>query len=98
MSSERVQRLLKEPENIRLEFKEAINSLPGNLFESICAMLNRDGGDIILGANDAGVVLGVVEYEISTMVTNLVNLSNNQQKLTRLLFFFLKRYKYQANG
>ncbi|MFH1121927.1 MAG: RNA-binding domain-containing protein [Bacteroidota bacterium] len=81
MSSERLQRLLKEPENIRLEFKEAIGALPGNLFESICAMLNRDGGDIILGANDAGVVLGVEESEVSTMVTNLVNLSNNKQKL-----------------
>lgn len=49
MSIERVERLINEPENIRLEFKEAVFALPNNLFESICAMLNRDGGDIILG-------------------------------------------------
>jgi ATP-dependent DNA helicase RecG len=36
-------RLLKQPENIRLEFKEARLALPSTLFETICAMLNREG-------------------------------------------------------
>jgi len=96
MSIERVQRLLKEPENIRLEFKEAVSDLPKNLFESICSMLNRDGGDIILGVNDSGVVLGVEESQVPTMVANLVNLSNNQQKLDPP--FLLLPQGYQING
>jgi len=62
MSLEIVNRLLLERENIRLEFKEARTTLPGNLFESICAMLNRDGGDILLHRT-AGVV-----FDRSTMV------------------------------
>lgn len=41
--------MLIEKESIHLEFKEAKLALPGNLFETICAMLNRDGGDIVLG-------------------------------------------------
>lgn len=49
-----VTRLLKQAENIRLEFKEARVALPTNLFETICAMLNREGGDILLGVNDSG--------------------------------------------
>lgn len=81
MSIERVKKLLKEKENIHLEFKEAKNALPANLFESICAMLNRDGGDILLGVNNDGVVIGIDEVAVSTMVTNIVNLSNNPQKL-----------------
>jgi len=96
MSVERVQRLLKEPENIRLEFKEAVSDLPKNLFESICSMLNRDGGDIILGVNDSGVVLGVEDFQVSAMVTNLVNLSNNQQKLDPP--FILSPQCYEING
>ena len=55
--------------------------MPGNVFESICAMLNRDGGDILLGVQDDGTILGVNAASISTIVTNLVNLSNNSQKL-----------------
>ncbi|MFN0199938.1 MAG: helix-turn-helix domain-containing protein, partial [Bacteroidia bacterium] len=40
MSIERTTQLIKQNENIRLEFKEAARALPGNLFETICAMLN----------------------------------------------------------
>ncbi|MEI6061694.1 MAG: RNA-binding domain-containing protein [Bacteroidota bacterium] len=96
MNIERVKRLLKEKENIRLEFKEAAMALPGNLFESICAMLNCDGGDIILGASDNGDINGVEELQVSTMVTNLVNLSNNQQKLDPPFILFPQNYK--VNG
>jgi len=93
MNIERVKRLLKEKENVRLEFKEAALALPGNLFESICAMLNRDGGDIVLGASDNGDVKGMEESQVSTMVTNLVNLSNNQQKLDPPFILFPQKYQ-----
>lgn len=81
MSKERAMRLLSLGESIRLEYKEAANDLPRNLFETICAMLNREGGDILLGVNDDGQVTGVAEASLRAMVDNLVNLSNNPQKL-----------------
>lgn len=64
-----------------MEYKKARKELPKNLFESVCAMLNREGGDIILGADDEGNVTGLDGVEVETMRTNLVNLSNNSQKL-----------------
>ena len=54
MSIEQARRLLRQREDIRLEFKEAKAELPETLFETICAMLNRDCGDILLGVADAG--------------------------------------------
>lgn len=81
MNLDRIKRLLKTRENIHLEFKEAYSALPGNLFETICAMLNRDGGDILLGVDDTGNIIGVNESSVSQMVTDLVNLSNNPLKL-----------------
>ena len=42
----RIKRIIKQGEGMRVEFKKSTNKLPKNLFESICAMLNRDGGDI----------------------------------------------------
>ena len=83
MNPERIKRLLQQKENIHLEFKEAATTLPGNLFESICAMLNRDGGDILLG---------VEENAVSKMVTDLVNLSNNPQKLDPPFILFPQVY------
>ncbi|MES2733379.1 MAG: RNA-binding domain-containing protein [Bacteroidota bacterium] len=81
MSLQQITPLLQRREGIRLEFKEARLELPGNLFETICAMLNRDGGDILLGIADDGTVTGVEPSKVATMKTNLVNQSNNAQKL-----------------
>jgi len=46
-------------EGITTEFKESKNRLPKNLMESICAFLNRIGGDILLGVKDDGSITGV---------------------------------------
>ena len=96
MSLEIVNILLFQRENIRLEFKEARTALPGNLFESICAMLNRDGGDILLGVADEGTILGIDPSVVESLVTNVVNLSNNPQKLDPP--FILFPIKLQIQG
>ena len=81
LSLSRLRQLLSQRESIRLEFKEARTALPDRLFETICAMLNRDGGDILLGVDDEGHVMGVDPSSAETLKANLVNLSNNPQKL-----------------
>lgn len=93
MGLERLKRLLKEKEGIRLEFKEARTALPGNLFETICSMLNHDGGDIVLGVSDDGTVAGVEHAKMETMISNLVNLSNNPQKLDPPFILFPQTYE-----
>ena len=52
---------IADGENITTEFKECRNRLPKNLFETICAFLNRMGGDIFLGVADDGAIIGVEE-------------------------------------
>ncbi len=68
-------------EGIRVEYKEAKKSLPANLFETVCAMLNRDGGDILLGVDDSGKALGIDQSSIAKMKADIVSQSNNSQKL-----------------
>ncbi len=93
---ETVKKLLKQKEGIRLEFKEAKTDLPANLFESICSMLNRDGGDILLGVNDNGKIIGIDLTKLETLKTNIVNLSNNAQKIDPP--FILFPLSYEING
>jgi len=76
-----LKRLLSIGEGLRVEYKEAKNALPTNLFETVCAMLNRDGGDILLGVNDSGRVIGIDVQYLERLKSNIVNLSNNPQKL-----------------
>lgn len=93
MNLERVKHIIKDGEGIRTEFKESRTRLPKNLFETICAMLNRDGGDILLGVNDKGSVTGLEKANVETMKTNLVNLSNNAEKLNPPFILFPQVYE-----
>ena len=45
MNIARINDLLKKREGIHLEFKECKEEIPANIFETICAFLNRDGGE-----------------------------------------------------
>lgn len=90
MTVDRIKNILKQGEGIRVEFKKAQNELPENLFETICAMLNRTGGDIILGADDHRNLIGIVPEKAEEMVNRIVNLSNNPQKLNPPFILFPK--------
>jgi ATP-dependent DNA helicase RecG len=81
MTVDQVRRLLAQGEGIQLEFKKADHALPDNFFETVCAFLNRDGGTILLGVEDDGTVCGVQPAAVQTLKTNIVNLSNNPEKL-----------------
>ena len=96
MGLEQVKKLLKQKENIRLEFKKAGNALPSNLFESVCSMLNREGGDILLGVNDNGELIGVDPEHVDELLAQIVNLSNNKQKLDPPFILFPQVYDIKS--
>ncbi len=48
---DRINQLLKQKESINLEFKEAKRDVPKDLYETVCAFLNREGGIILLGVD-----------------------------------------------
>lgn len=82
MDIQRIKKMLAQKEGVRLEFKlTSTASLPRNLFESICAMLNREGGDVLLGVQDDGIVTGIKPEHLERLTSDLVNLSNNSSKL-----------------
>ncbi|HDT12119.1 MAG TPA: HTH domain-containing protein [Candidatus Marinimicrobia bacterium] len=81
MKIENVLKILELREGISVEFKQSQKKLPDNLFESICAMLNRIGGDLLLGVKNNGEVVGVDPDYKDKLKTDLVNLSNNPTKI-----------------
>lgn len=82
MTVEELQHIIHTREKRTLEFKRAWSEVPSNLFETICAFLNRDGGTIILGAEDDGhVERGINPAALEQISKNISNLSNNPQKL-----------------
>lgn len=81
MDSKKLQNIISQGEGITVEYKKANKKLPDNLFETICAFLNRNGGEILLGVDDDKNVHGVDENVVEQLTKQIVNLSNNPQKL-----------------
>lgn len=70
--------------------------MPDNLFESICAMLNRNGGHIFLRVADDGTILGVDKNSVSKMKKDFANLCNNKNKLNPTSYINI--YDYECEG
>ncbi|MCC5916606.1 MAG: putative DNA binding domain-containing protein [Cryomorphaceae bacterium] len=60
MSPNYLRNIIQRGEGIQIEFKKAQFELPKNVFESVCAMLNRQGGHLFLGVSNEGKIEGVL--------------------------------------
>ena len=50
MNVEHLKMIIKKGEGLHTEFKKALRDIPRNLFDTVCAFLNTDGGMIFLGS------------------------------------------------
>lgn len=64
-------------ENITVEFKRCGNGIEHDVYESVCAFLNRFGGDLFLGVLDDGTVKGISSKAAYDMVKNFINVISN---------------------
>jgi ATP-dependent DNA helicase RecG len=81
MTSQQLQLIIQEGENTSVELKTSKDKLNKDVFESICAFLNRRGGHLILGVNDKKEIAGVSENAIQHILDTLAKNANNPQKL-----------------
>jgi len=63
MNVESLNKLISSGESITVEFKESKKKLNKDLYESVCSLLNRHGGHIILGVKDNGDILGLIRNQ-----------------------------------
>ena len=68
-------------ENVCIEFKRGGNGAQKDTFETICAFLNRFGGDVFLGVTDDGEVVGVPHGEVEPIMRHVVNVASDPQQM-----------------
>ncbi|MCK5741804.1 MAG: putative DNA binding domain-containing protein, partial [Chlorobi bacterium] len=78
----RVLQIIKSGEGVTTEFKTCRNRINKDVYESVCAFLNRNGGTILLGVNDDGTIQGVDKTALTQIKKDFVTAINNPQKLT----------------
>jgi ATP-dependent DNA helicase RecG len=82
---EEVKSLIIKGEGLRIEFKTAREELPRNVYETICAFLNRKGGDILLGVRDNGTIDGIDKNVVQNQLRTLSNDLNNTQIISPVI-------------
>ena len=73
--------LIKHGEGISVEFKKCRRTLNRNVYETVCAFLNRHGGNLLFGVSDSGEVTGVYPDCVEQIKKDFVTAINNPQKL-----------------
>ncbi|MBR2299835.1 MAG: putative DNA binding domain-containing protein [Alphaproteobacteria bacterium] len=77
---ERVKEILKQGEGLKIEFKEAQRGVPRNVYETVCAFSNTQGGEILLGVTDKGEVLGIDKTKVEQYQKDFINTINDAGK------------------
>ena len=68
-------------EGIDREFKESKNTPNRDIYQTICAFLNRIGGHILLGVSDDGRITGINPNAAAKIKKEIVTSTNNPQKI-----------------
>ena len=77
MEPRSIEAMLAAGESTTVEFKRC-GSQPGtDVFETICAFANRDGGSVLLGVSDSGEAVGVAPGSELAIERNIVNVTHN---------------------
>ncbi|MEQ8198460.1 MAG: RNA-binding domain-containing protein [Clostridiaceae bacterium] len=93
MKIERVKELLSGGESITVEFKQSKNKLNKDVFESVCAFLNRNSGQLFLGVDDNGNVVGIDKEEIANIKKNFVTSMNNPLKISPTFYLTIEEFQ-----
>lgn len=81
-----LQDIIGSGERLTVEFKECRTKVNRDVYESICAFLNRQGGHILLGVKDNGTVSGIDPAALPEIKKDLVTTLNNPQKINPPLY------------
>jgi ATP-dependent DNA helicase RecG len=81
-SESQILELIRKGEGLDLEFKACLNQLNRDVYETVCAFLNRHGGTLLLGVQDNGVIQGIEPDAAAQIRKDFVTAINNPQKIS----------------
>ncbi|WP_243143269.1 helix-turn-helix domain-containing protein [Clostridium estertheticum] len=96
MKVERIKEILNGGESITVEFKQSKNKLNKDVFESVCAFLNRNGGHLFLGVEDKGGIVGTNPEAIQKVKKEFVTSMNNPQKISPSFYLSVEEVEIEG--
>lgn len=78
MDLQQVQKIINQGEGLRIEFKEATDTVPRSFYETVVSFSNTDGGTILLGVDDNKVVKGINPAAATKLQKDIVTALNSR--------------------
>lgn len=71
MDERELKRLINQKENSNIELSNCTTEITDSVFQLICALLNKEGGSIVLGVHDFGKIIGISDVFLDNMLHKL---------------------------
>src|SRR5665648_238797 len=81
MLESKIEAIIRQGEGLQIEFKQCETALNKDVYETVCAFLNRAGGELLLGVRDDGAITGIASEFISQIKNDFTTAVNNPQKI-----------------
>jgi ATP-dependent DNA helicase RecG len=88
--------ILAKGESIRTEYKQARDKVPGSFYDTVVSFLNREGGVIVLGADNDGRITGIDLSIVEQLKKDIVTALNNKEVINPPVNFPL--YQLEKDG
>lgn len=92
MDAHQLKQLIQKGEGQTVEFKEAYMKLNRDVFETVCAFLNRFGGHLILGIGDDKKIVGISPDYKEKIRKDFTSLMNNPDKLSPTFYLSIEEF------
>ena len=79
MESKQLEHIIQQGEGLRVEFKEATDSVPASFYETVVSFSNTDGGTLLLGVDDNGIVKGVNPQAVAKLQKDIITALNTRE-------------------
>jgi len=90
MKASRIKAIIKQGEGIAIEFKECKKDISKDVYDTVCAFLNRNGGELLLGVSDNGKIVGIDANHIEQIRKDFVTAVNNPQKISPAFYLTIE--------
>ena len=89
--------LTRKGEDTRIEYKTCTEEISESLYESVCSLLNHSGGQILVGVQNDGTIIGVNPEKVEQLRTDIVNCINNLNCSCPVLILRLASWRWRAS-
>ncbi|MBC3803330.1 AAA family ATPase [Acetobacterium fimetarium] len=97
MKPEKLREIISGGEGLTVEFKQSRTKLNRDVFETVCAFLNRNGGHLFLGVDDQGGIVGIEPESIEKVKMDFVTAMNNPLKICPTFYLAIETVEIETS-